>query len=139
MYSKLIVLLLCFPIYVHACEQSSLIAGGWSHHLSDEDYNEQHNGIGVTCDKWSVMAFENSYYRDAIGVGYETDPFFSYSNFSTSAYIGAWSGYQNKTSLEVGGVTPVGGIRGRLNIGRFGIVVTSVVVVTTIHVEWRFK
>lgn len=112
-----------------ATADCSLIGGGWSYHLDRTvDWNEEHHMVGVACKRWSAMTFTNSHGRESYGVGYEkplTGPF--------SLYAAVWTGYED---WEYG--RPVGGVRARWNIGRFAVVGTTAVEVSTLHFEWRF-
>ena len=126
------------------CEKNSLVLGGWSVHkgLSEDeyDYNESHDVVGLTCDNFSIMKFENSYYEDAWGLGYETDSFYEKNigpvTFDASAYVGLWTGYESQ-GFDV--AMPVGGLRGSASIDRFRVSLTTAYYVTTLNLEFRLR
>lgn len=107
----------------------ALMLGAWSYHLDrTRDWNESHHMVGVTCDRWSAMTFRNSHDRESYGIGYEYP-----LSGAFSAYAGVWTGYED---WEYG--RPVGGLRARYSAGRFGLVVTTAIEVTTVHFEVSF-
>lgn len=139
-FTGLLLICLSIPNLAYACSSNSLILGGWSYHLNrDTDYNEVHQGVGFSCDHWSVMRFKNSYHRDSVGIGYETDSLWRNRYLDISLYVGAWSGYYDKSSAVIGGVIPVGGIRLARQFLQMRVVLTSTVSVNYFHIEWMFE
>lgn len=114
-----------------AAADCSLLFGGWSHHADQSNSpNETHDMIGVQCKGISAMKFTNSHYREAYGVGYDY-VWRSFGRVDVGAYAALWTGYDEA-------VTPIGGIRARVNIGRFSIVGTTAGAVSTAHFEFSF-
>ena len=110
-----------------------LLFGGWSHHAdSTYDYNESHKMLGVQCNNISVMRFTNSYGKDSYGIGYDWVGA-TVGPVDLGAYAGLWSGYED---YDYG--RPVGGVRTRINLGDFGVVLTSAFSISTLHLEYKF-
>jgi hypothetical protein len=114
-----------------AAADCSILFGGWSYHADrEQDYNETHDMIGVQCRGVSAMKFTNSYDKEAYGVGYDYT-WRTFGPVAVGAYAAVWTGYRDA-------LTPVGGLRARYTIGRFSVVATTALAVTTAHLEWRF-
>lgn len=124
---------------VHAGEVR-LLGGGWSYHTDrSEYYNEQHHMVGLAWRGWSAIAFENSEPADggesgpgseAYGIGHEW--MYPVGRFvELGGYAGVWTGYEDWPHGR-----PVAALRGRFTLDRFGVSVSTVGVVTTLHLEW---
>lgn len=134
MKNPLVLLLLltipCVSVASTGCDR--LLFGGWSHHTDTSyEYNESHNMIGIQCNSISAMHFSNSYGEESYGIGYDWVGYKA-GPIELGAYAGLWSGYEG---YDYG--RPVAGVRGKFNVGKFSIVLTSVVKISTIHLEFR--
>ena len=114
-----------------ATADCSLLFGGWSYHADrSKEYNETHDMLGIQCNGISAMKFTNSYHREAYGVGYDY-VWRSFGRVDVGAYAALWTGYEEAA-------TPIGGLRARVNVGRFAVVGTTAGAVSTLHLEYRF-
>lgn len=113
-----------------------LLGGGWSSHaVNASEQNETHRIAGVQCRQWSAFAFKNSNGDDAFAVGREWMPY-KRGPLEGGFYAAAWFGYFPDSPAAF---IPVGALRGRANLGdRLSVTVSTVLVVTTAHLEFRF-
>lgn len=124
---------------VHAAglcdDDARVIAGGWSYHIDRSAENETHNAIGLQCDGWSALTFKNSNGDNAFALGREVMPW-SRGSISWGGYGGAWFGYFPEQEIAF---IPVIAARARWQPAKhFAVSLTSVVAVSTLHLEWSF-
>lgn len=97
----LLMLTLSIPAHAWCDYEFSLRLAGWSKHTissqrdEGEPWNETHNIYGVSCNRWSVMRFDNSWDKEAYSVTYETRGTQFTKNLKGSWLIGGWSGYED--------------------------------------------
>lgn len=106
----------------------ALLVGAWSYHLNRSvEYNESHDLIGIRYRDFSVIKFTNSDYRESYGVG-RFIPVTTWRGVALGAYVGAWTGYDEP-------VRPVVGATATVRWGPLSAVLTSAVLVNTLHFE----
>ena len=72
--------------------ETNLYLGAWSNHfLSDEDYNERHDLIGIEYNSWFVGRFINSHDRETFAVAHKWS--WNYHGLEAGVLGGAMYGY----------------------------------------------
>lgn len=87
----------------------SLYIGGWSHHLTsnDYDYNEANKLFGVKYEDWVVATFQNSFYDQTYMFGYDFNT--QWYDLQFGLVTGVTYGYdpEDVTFLNYKGFMPV--------------------------------
>ena len=83
-----------------------------SHHFSDDEFNESHNGIYFEVDGWTVGTYQNSYYRDSVFFTYNSDIYNS-NGLKFSFVTGLADGYAN-TPLAQDDYLPILGLSAQM-------------------------
>lgn len=117
-----------------------LLLGGWSHHTierdGDDTWNETHRAFGVECNNWSFKRFDNSYDKEAYGLGY-TWEFVRTNRFEIGTYTALWTGYEEIAGEP--GVLPVASVRVDTKLTDSLSAVTFLnPVAPVLAIEWEF-
>jgi len=65
-----------------------------SHHFSNRDYNETHNGIYLTVEEWSLGSYTNSGYEQSVFVTYNPR-IYGRRSFEMNLIAGVANGYED--------------------------------------------
>lgn len=123
------------------CKENTVMFGGWSKHFisnkfGDKPWNEDHEVLGLSCDTWSIVSFDNSYGKEAYGIGkdlFKRD----YKGFDVSLYTAAWTGYGD-VPVNLEGVIPVVSPKVQYSYKNFKATSLLNPVVAVIYLEYIF-
>lgn len=88
-------LILALALFTTTASATELLLGGWSKHYidTDEEFNEEHNMIGLRENGWSIGTFTNSYYNRSVFVS-KTFELYKYKDVSFNLVAGIVTGYE---------------------------------------------
>ena len=96
-----------------------------SHHFSDYDYNETHQGLYLSINNWSVGRYTNSYSRSSTVITHNME-WSRNKSFVIKSLLGAATGYQGQR-FALGDVLPVIGMSAQYGYFR-GVIIPDAVI-----------
>lgn len=127
---------------LYCTDEFSIRVGGWSkHHVNsmrgdDLHWNEDHEVVGFSCNRFGYMKFDNSWGKEAYAISFETEPKHLWGGFTYNWYAGVWSGYDEVSPVDV---IPV--IVPRVEYRKGPVAIESLVaygIVTTLSIRFYF-